>query len=146
MKAEKESTVFLGVVHPWLCDGMGHMSIRHYVSMFEEAGYHFFHLLFGYTPGDWPGLGWADVRQEIDYLAELRSGALLRIDAGLERLGGKSLTCRYTLWRLGDEQQVARMVCTTVLFDLKERKATALTAAMRESAGAFLMPARQAQC
>ena len=31
---------YRGVVHPWLCDAMGHLTTRHYVGMFDDAGYH----------------------------------------------------------------------------------------------------------
>jgi len=27
------------IVHPWLCDVMGHMNVRHYIGMFDDASY-----------------------------------------------------------------------------------------------------------
>lgn len=48
----------LSVVHPWHCDDMGHMNVRHYAAMFDDASFH----LLGIIAGDGRGLGWADIR------------------------------------------------------------------------------------
>ena len=29
--------LYKGIVHPWLCDVMGHMNVRHYMGMFDDA-------------------------------------------------------------------------------------------------------------
>ena len=65
----------LAVVHPWLCDSMGHLTTRHYLAMFDDAAYQLF-MLIGYDPSlaaeeHW---GWADVRHEIDYLRPVLAG------------------------------------------------------------------------
>ncbi len=37
------------VAHPWMCDVLGHMTTRHYVAMFDDAAYHMFYTVFGWT-------------------------------------------------------------------------------------------------
>ena len=44
-----EIECYRGVVYPWLCDSMGHMTTRHYTAMFDDASYHMFAAL-GFTP------------------------------------------------------------------------------------------------
>lgn len=41
--------VYRGVVHPWLCDAMGHLTTRHYLAMFDDAIYHLYQQVFGYA-------------------------------------------------------------------------------------------------
>ena len=31
---------YRGVVFPWHCDQLGHMNVRHYVAMFDDASFH----------------------------------------------------------------------------------------------------------
>ena len=38
------------VVHPWLCDMMGHLTTRHYVGMFDDAAYALFAQATGAGP------------------------------------------------------------------------------------------------
>ena len=58
-----------GIVHPWFCDVMGHMNVRHYMSMFDDASYQLLAEAAGWHVGAeaWKGKGWADVNHSIDY-------------------------------------------------------------------------------
>ena len=40
---------YRGVVHPWLCDAMGHMTTRHDMAMFDDGSYHLLAAL-GFEP------------------------------------------------------------------------------------------------
>jgi acyl-CoA thioester hydrolase len=96
----------LAVVHPWLCDVMGHLSTRNYMAMFDDATYQFLSII-GYdarmaSEQHW---GWADVRHEINYISEIAAGAVLRVEGR-----AKAYVCA-TL--------EAKIVC----FDLEARRA-----------------------
>lgn len=129
-------TLFHGVVHPWLCDAMGHLTTRHYMAMFDDASWHLLARVTGWNPQDpeFRDRGWADVRHEIDYRAELRAGALVVIAGRLTRLGRTSLEALYEMRQAGTDTLAARMQARTVFFDLEARRAIPLTDAMRARA------------
>ncbi|MDX1424278.1 MAG: thioesterase family protein [Kiloniellales bacterium] len=114
---------FRGVVYPWHCDHQGHMTTMHYVGMFDAA---FWHLLSaqGFTRaylGE-RGTGFADVRDTIEYLAELPVGSPLAIESGLLKVGTTSIV---SFNRMRDTE-TGRLAATsekvTVYFDLSARR------------------------
>ncbi len=117
------------VVHPWLCDAMGHLTTRHYLGMFDDASYHLFATL-GYDPGAGAAVnqGWADVRQEIEYHSELAAGALVRIDGRVTAIGRSSITTEYRMFARADDRLCATLVGRTVCFDLEARRSRPLPA------------------
>lgn len=117
------------VVHPWLCDAMGHLTTRHYLGMFDDASYHLFASL-GYDPtaGAADHQGWADVRQEIEYHSELAAGALVRIDGRVTAIGRSSITTQYRMHARADDRLCATLVGRTVCFDLAARRSRPLPA------------------
>lgn len=130
-------SVHTAVAHPWLCDIMGHVTTRHYIAIFDDASYLFLYRVFGWAGDDAAaGLGWADVRHEIDYQAEVAAGDLLEVKAALERVGTKSITVRYEMHNLKKGEVAATLISTCVLFDLNARKAVALTDEMKAAAAA----------
>jgi len=128
--------LYKGVVHPWLCDAMGHLTTRHYMAMFDDASYHLLHQALGYAGpfGDYEGKGWADVKHVLEYKAEVPAGALVEVRGELLKLGGKSVAARYELVNLATGTVAATMDSITAFFDLKERKAIPITDAMRSTA------------
>ena len=116
-----------GVVHPWLCDAMGHLTTRHYLGFFDDASYQLFAAL-GYDAetGKAERQGWADVRHEVDYRAELAAGALIRIDGRVEAVGRSSITTRLRMFARSDDRLCATLLARTVCFDLAARRARAL--------------------
>ncbi|WP_440958689.1 acyl-CoA thioesterase [Oceanicaulis sp. LC35] len=130
---------FRAVAHPWLCDVMGHLTTRHYMAMFDDASYHALNAVFGWsgTDAEATGIGFVDVRHEIDYVAEVRAGDLLEIRPRLGRLGGKSVTLVYDMIILGREERAARLTAVSVCFDTKARKASALPDEWRARAVKF---------
>lgn len=129
------------VAHPWMCDVLGHMTTRFYVGMFDDASYHFLHAVFGWTGAsdDQGKTAWVDVRQLIEYQAEVAAGDLLEIRAALTRIGTKSITVSYEMNNLGDNQTAATMEVIYVLFDLQKRKGLVLTDELREKASAYVV-------
>lgn len=126
------SPVGLAVVHPWLCDVMGHMATRHYAALFEDASYQLF-ARFAPPPeeDEAAGFGWADIRHEIDYKAEIGSGALLALSGRVSAIGRTSLQCEYRVCGRKDDRLHALMTARTVRFDLRSRRASVIDDAMR---------------
>jgi len=123
---------FRGVVYPWHCDHQGHMTTMHYVGMFDAA---FWHLLSaqGFTRaylGE-HGTGFADVRDAIEYLAELPVGSPLAIESGLLKVGTTSIV---SFNRMRDTE-TGRLAATsekvTVYFDLSARRKVPLPADLK---------------
>lgn len=127
---------FIGVAHPWMCDVMGHVNVRHYAAMFDDAS---FHLLGGVAGEDATNhrLGWADVRCEIDYRQEIPAGALVTIRSHVEKIGTSSLTYRHVLSGSLDGAVHAEARVVSVRFDLVARRKAAIDAALRRSAEAL---------
>lgn len=126
---------FAGIAHPWMCDAMGHMNVRHYAAMFDDAGFQFLGRLAGpeHTP-----LGWADARIEMDFLHETAAGTLLTVHTHASRIGRSSVTYVHLMSGSIDSLARARATVTTVRYDLVTRKSTLLTDEVRQRAESFL--------
>ena len=129
---------YRGVVHPWLCDMMGHMTTRHYTAMFDDGSYHLLAAI-GYCPQMLAGgIGFADVKLTTSFKAELNAGALVIIHGSVAAVGGKSLTTFYRMANLNTGEVAAELESVTVQFDLKMRRAIALLPEIRAGALANL--------
>ncbi len=125
----------LAVVHPWLCDAMGHLTTRHYLGIFDDAGYQLF-MQCGYDAAiaasqAW---GWADVRHEIEYKRELRAGAVVKVLGRITSLGKTSVRTEFRLLEGPGDLLCATLVGSTVCFDLKERRSRPLPESFVNSA------------
>lgn len=124
-----------GVVHPWLCDAMGHLTTRHYLGFFDDASYQLMaELGYDAEAGQAAQQGWADVRHEIDYRAELAAGALVRIDGRVVALGRSSIATELRLFARSDDRLCATLMARTVCFDLAARRSRPLPEAVIASA------------
>jgi acyl-CoA thioester hydrolase len=121
------------VAHAWMCDMMGHLNMRHYMAMFDDAGFQ----LLG-TVANSSDTGWADVRAEVDFVTEVRPGTLLTIRSSVERVGETSLTCRHVMSGTLSGSVHARCRTVSVHFDRGARAKLALTPAMRSRAETLL--------
>ena len=129
-------TCYKGTAHPWFCDVMGHMNIRHFMTMFDEAAYHLLFQVFGWSGNQdsSAGVGWADVRHVVEYQAEVRAGDLLEIRGCIAKVGTKSITIRYEMFNLVKDELTTTLECVCVLLDLKSRKSVALSDKFRQQA------------
>ena len=129
------------VAHPWMCDVLGHMTTRYYLNMFDDSSYHVLYEVFGWSGAsdDAGKRGWADVRHVIDYVAEVNAGDVLETRACIRKIGNKSITIRYEMTNLGENEMAATLECTCVLFDLKARRAIPITEALRTMAEKHLL-------
>jgi len=122
----------LGVVHPWLCDAMGHLTTRDYTGFFDDASYHLFAAL-GYdeTIGRTEGWGWADVVTTTNYHAEVVAGALIIVKSRIAAIGNSSMTAEHLLSNRTTGALSARMEARTVCFDLVARRSRPVPASIR---------------
>lgn len=125
---------FRGVVYPAQTDAMGHMTVQYYVAAFDQAMWHLVDAL-GYDP-EWCHelkQGWADVRYEIDFRAELKVGDLYRVVSKVVNVGRSSLRSHHQMF--GPKSTLAAEIAmTSIYFDLDQRKSMVLPDAIRESA------------
>ena len=125
--------LYKGVAHPWLSDVMGHMNVRHYMDMFDDAGFQLLAEATGWHPGskEWQGKGWADVSHQTAYQSELQAGALIEIEGGITAIGNSSFTARYQMKNKMTGDCSATCTAKIVFFDLKARRSIPLTATIR---------------
>ncbi|MBZ9772263.1 acyl-CoA thioesterase [Mesorhizobium sp. CO1-1-8] len=131
------------IVHPWLCDIMGHLTTRHYMGMFDDANLLLLHEATGWQAGGegWADMGWADVRNELEYKDELPAGTFIEITGGLKRIGTSSLEIFLEMRRMDRKSLAATMLAKIVFFDLSRRKSRPLSEEMRDRAAKFLLAA-----
>jgi acyl-CoA thioester hydrolase len=122
---------YRGVAYPWHCDAMGHMNTQFYSALFDGATLHALSLIAPSAELGAAGLGWADVRQLIEYKHETRAGTLLIVRTEFLKYGRTSITYRHDLFGLESGTLHATSEQTTVLFDLTGRKGVELTVEMR---------------
>jgi len=128
---------YRGVAYPWNCDSMGHMNTQFYAALYDGASFHFLSMLAPYNELKEGGLGWADVRQTIEYKHEVCAGSLLVVRTKLRRLGNKSVEYLHEISNAetGDLHSTSEQI--TVLFDLNKRAAAPLTDEIRRRGGAL---------
>jgi acyl-CoA thioester hydrolase len=125
---------YRGVVYPAQSDAMGHMTVQYYVAAFDQAMWHLVESL-GYDPA-WRTdrhEGWADVRYEIDFRAELRVGDLFKVESRVTGVGNSSLKTHHVL--SGPQGAVAAEVhMTSVYFDLEARRSKPIPETVKTAA------------
>lgn len=131
---------FMGVAHPWMCDAMGHLNIRHYAAMFDDASFQLLSRIAAPTaPGTEVNLGWADVRMEIDFKHETPAGTPLTIVSAVEKIGNSSVTYLHTMSNSLTGQVHAQARIVTLRFDLQKRAKMSLDAQARARAQLLMM-------
>lgn len=127
------TVLYKGTVHPWLCDVMGHMNVRHYMAAFDDASYQLLSLATGWRPAaeKWKGIGWADVEQHIVYKSELSPGDMFEVVGGITAIGQSSFTARYAMRNTSAQKDSATFQSKTVYFDLEKRTSMRLTDDLR---------------
>lgn len=126
-----------GVAHAWMCDHLGHLNTRHYMAAFDDAMQHFFSAL-GYRRKE--GFGWADVKHQIEYKAEIRPGDLIHVECALVRIGSKSVTYEQRLVLTDTQTVAATNMATSVLFDTEKREAVIAPQEIRLNAARYTLP------
>lgn len=135
----KSLVTFVGVAHPWMCDVMGHMNVRHYAAMFDDASFQLLGHVAGQDGSKASATGWADVRTEIDYRHETKAGSLLTIHSHVVKIGRTSISFEQVMSGSLDGIVHASSRTTSVRFDLAARASVALDEPMRDRAATYLV-------
>ncbi len=107
-------------VQPWHCDEMGHMNVRHYLGMFDDAAFVLLAMI-GHVTDE--AYGWADVQHTLRYLAETPQGSAVVVTSELVKLGTRSMTVLHRMQDATNGTVRAEAETVTVYFDLRARKA-----------------------
>lgn len=124
---------YRGVVYPWDCDHLGHMNVKNYVGMFDQAAFHFLSML-GFSFGNMHETGetLVDAQHTIQYRKEQRVGSLVRVESAVTRVGTKSITILQRMWNAETGDLAATTEIVSVYFNLKTRSSMPLPEAVRE--------------
>ena len=132
---------FRSTVDPSDCDFLGHMNVSRYFAACSD-GVFAIQAEMGLTPEDMRGgrrLSFAVVHAESDFRAELTAGESIYLETGILAIGGKSMTFRHRLFRIGAEEPAFETVFKCVMLSLEDRRARDLPGEVRERAAAWLV-------
>lgn len=133
MTAPTEHACYRGVAHLWECDSLGHLNSPFYSRIFDDASTGaMLHFGFSMVDAIAAGFSWADVKLELEYLAEVKVNSILSVTAKLVALGRASIVVEYTMHNDTAGVVAATARIKSVCFDLKERKSMPWPAALRE--------------
>lgn len=135
---------YRGMVYPWQCDHQGHLTTMHYLGMFDQAGWHLLSR-HGLGPEELAadGRGYVDAKDTLEYVAELRAGALVAVESAFSRVGTSSIGLVHRMRNAATGALAARCEMIAVHFDLKARAKLPIPDDVRARLGGHLVdPAR----
>lgn len=125
--------VYRGVVHPWHHDIFGHMNVRHYAPVFDDASFHLYAVM-GLSLDDLlrdHGVHVVTARAETNFIRELKAGDLFVIDGAVTRLGSRSVTVQLRLRHAVSGDLHATYDITEVFFDPATRRSAPMPEPVR---------------
>ena len=121
------------IVMPAQCDHYGHMNVRHYAAMFDDAGWQMLTQAgVSLTDIRARGLGTVVATLTIDFHHEIKAGQLALIKGAVTRVGAKSFTHELRLYEADSMTHCATQKTVEVCFDTTARKGVLLPGDMRE--------------
>ena len=122
------------IVMPALCDHYGHMNVRHYAAMFDEAGWQIL-AKAGVSLTDLRrrGLGTVVATLTIDFVHELTAGQLVVVTGAITRVGRKSFDYEMRLYEADAMRHCATQRTVEVCFDTTRRASAPLPDEVREA-------------
>jgi acyl-CoA thioester hydrolase len=121
-----------GVVMPAHCDAYGHMNVRHYAAIFDEAGWHIL-ARAGVSLAELRarGLGSVVASLTIDFHHEMTAGQLVLVTGAFTRVGQKSFGYDMRLHEVDSTRHCATQRTIEVCFDTARRESATLPADVR---------------
>ena len=115
------------IVMPAHCDHYGHMNVRHYAALFDDAGWHMF-ARAGVSLGQLNarGLGSVVATMTIDFHHEIKAGQLALITGAITRVGTKSFDYTLKLYEADSMTHCATQKVVEVGFDTVKRQSVSL--------------------
>jgi len=131
-----------GTVHEWQKDHMGHINVRAYMELFEQACWQFYAML-GLTATVLRSreVNLAAVQQNIGYKKELYPGDTVFVRTGVIELKERVLRFRHELINTENGEICADCEFTVVCLDPVARKARSFPAYVAERAEPYRLPA-----
>lgn len=113
------------VVHPWNCDVLGHMNVRWYAHLFDDAEFHLWSVIgLSHATLKKSGVVTVIANTNTDFLHEIAAGELITITSAFTKLGGKSLTISQRMTNSETNTLIATQNTIAVFFNMKTRKAS----------------------
>jgi len=131
---------FKGAVLASEYDFASHMNSRMYVSRFDQATWFLLHAI-GMTPASMKqqNLRIAIVRQNFQFLEELRGGELVEIKSGFLSVGEKYFRFLHQMYNDESGKMVATCDSVAVQASLESGKSVPLTQSLQEKAKHYLV-------
>ena len=124
---------FRDVVHPWMCDAMGHMNVRHYTGLFDDCAWHVLGHVLPPKHGN-VASGWVAANMTMTFLREIVQGTMLILHPSVVRVGSKSVSMRIEMRDAASGAHYATGEFVSVLFNLTARTAMVLPEDVRSRA------------
>ena len=132
------------VVYPWHCDHQGHVTTMHYVGMFDVACWHHLSAMkFSRTYLTQHQTGFVDVKDTIEYKAELPVGSLVVIVSELTQIGKSSINALRAMQNAATKEIAATSEKISAYFDLAARHTTPIPEDMAIAMRAMMSPATE---
>jgi len=127
-------------VKPCEMDLLGQSALSHYIQRFSACNGQAI-AVFGLTPDYMRGerRGFSTFEFQLEVLAPLRPGDLVRVRSALLHVGGSSMRLLHVMTREPGGERVAALEQLGVHLDMDARRPTPLPAAIREKAQAVLV-------
>lgn len=114
--------VIMAAFHNWHCDHFGHVNVRHYAAVFDDAIFAFWDRMGAARSGTVP----VTARLTTTFVSEATAGEIVAVHASVLRIGGKSTTVELAMSRMGDGAPLAKCETVEVFFDTKTRSSCAM--------------------
>jgi acyl-CoA thioester hydrolase len=136
---EKWFELYRGIVMPAQCDLYGHMNVRHYAALFDDAGWHILSRAgISLTDLRRRGLGSVVASLTIDFHLEMKAGNLVLIQGRFTRVGSKSFSYEMRLYETDSMTHCATQKTVEVCFDTEKRASAVFPDDIREKLVAML--------
>lgn len=130
-----------GVVFPWNCDQNGHLNVRFYAHIFDDAGFSLWNMV-GCSQSAMVkrGLGVVVAQIKIDFIHELIAGEPFIVKGAFTRVGNKSAAHLLRLYNSDSDVLCATQESTEVFFDPEARRSAPMPDDIREKLAAAVAP------
>lgn len=130
---EKSFELYRGMIMPAQCDLYGHMNVRHYAALFDDAGWHILSRAgISLTELRGRGLGTVVASLTIDFHHEMKAGNLVLIQGNFTRVGGRSFAYEMRMYEADSMMHSATQKTVEVCFDTQKRASADFPADIRQ--------------
>lgn len=118
------------VVHQWQCDHFGHMNVRHYAAIFDDAVFVFWSEHRSKADD---GIVPVTAEIRIGFRSEVLVGTIAKIGSRVDRVGSKSVTLLLEMADARTDQLLATCEVVEVFFNAQSRQSEQIPEPIRKS-------------